>query len=128
MSRTKITKYLASAVLVLFLTILSLWAIEGAVNQWAHSETFGQKLETIIQFFFGVLSLCTASTLFWWQQWALYIRQAWAISFVITAGLSSFVWGPPMPLVSLAFIGLSLLMAYGIIWIIRKIEKLNMIH
>jgi hypothetical protein len=125
MSRKKVTKYLTSAVVVLFLTILAWWALEGALRQWSYSESFGQRLETIIQFFFGILSLCTASTLFWWQRWSRLIRLTWAISIVATAVLSSLVWGPPMPLISLAFAGFSLLIAFGVIWAIRKIEKLN---
>lgn len=125
MFQSKITKYLASAVAVLFLTILAWWALEGAFRQWSHSNTIGQQLETVIQFICGILSFITIITLFRWKEMARTIRLAWAISFVSTAGLSSLVWGPPMPVVSLAFAGVSLLMACGVIWIIRKIEKTN---
>lgn len=125
MKQYKVIKYLAVAVILLFLIILGWWAIEGALNQWSHSDTFGQKLETIIQFLCGILSLLTASSLFWWQRWARLIRLAWAISFVATVVLSSLVWGPPMLLVSLAFAVISLFIAFVVIWTIRKIEKLN---
>lgn len=125
MRQNKVLKYLAVAVILLFLTILGWWAIEGALNQWSHSDTFGQKLETIIQFFCGILSLLTASTLFWLQRWARLIRLTWAISIIATAVLSSLVWGPPMPLISIAFAAISLLIAFGVIWAIRKTEKLN---
>lgn len=123
MRQTKVIKYLAVAVILLFFTILGWWAIEGALNQWTHSDTFGQKLETIIQFFCGILSLLTASTLFWLQRWARLIRLTWAGSFVIIAGLSSLVWGPPMPLISLAFAGVAFLFVWGMIAAMRFVEK-----
>jgi len=125
MGQNKVIKLLLYGIVILFLTIFAWWAIEGSIRQWYHSETLGQQIETVLQFCSGILSLLIILTLFRWQNSARPIRLAWIFSFVGIAALSSLVWGPPMPLVSLAFASVSFLIAWGILLMIRKIEKLN---
>ncbi|MDZ7718848.1 MAG: hypothetical protein U5K72_08540 [Balneolaceae bacterium] len=125
MEQKKVIKLLLSAIVILFLTIFAWWAIEGSIRQWTHSDTFGQQIETVVQFCSGILSFLMIGTLFCWQDSARLIRLAWIISFIGTAALSALVWGPPMPLVSLAFASVSFLLGWTILMMIRKIEKLN---
>lgn len=125
MGNNKVIKLLLSGIVILFLAIFAWWAIEGSTRQWYHSETVGQQIETVVQFCSGILSLLIILTLFRWQDSARPIRLAWLISFVGIAALSALVWGPPMPLVSLGFASVSFLIAWGILLMIRKVEKLN---
>ncbi|MGA7161097.1 MAG: hypothetical protein WBZ48_08840 [Bacteroidota bacterium] len=72
-------------------------------------------METIVQFACGLLSLLTALTCFYWKRMRRPIRNAWTISLITSAGMSSFVWGPPMLTISALFTVITLLIALGII-------------
>jgi len=95
---------------MLFLLWLAWRALSGAFRQIPRSRTLGQKVETVTQLECGLLSLLVVLTCFWWRAWAPSIRTTWGISLAAAAGLSSLVWGPPMPLVGVLFVALSLLM------------------
>lgn len=81
-----------SLIIIILLLLLMAWeAVSGAIDQFSRSDTAGKKIETIIQFGFGVLCLFTVITCFLWQKWARAIRLAWGIALVLVAGLSSLV-------------------------------------
>jgi hypothetical protein len=67
----------------------------------------------------GLLSLLTVVTCFRWRRWARPVRTAWSLSLTAAAGLSSLVWGPPMPRLGLLFAAVALLVARTIIWVLR---------
>ncbi|MFO7799812.1 MAG: hypothetical protein R6V22_08560 [Rhodohalobacter sp.] len=116
-------RWLLLICIIFFLLLLARWAIVGGVRQWSHSNTFGQQIETIVQLLCGLLSLLVIFTTFRLNQWAKPIRVAWAISLVLTAGLSALVWGPLMPLIALLFSALALLIALGIIWGLQRLSS-----
>ena len=67
----------------------------------------------------GLLSLLVLLTCFRWRRWGAPVRTAWAISLATAVGLSSLVWGPPLPLIGLLFAAGALLVALVIIYAIR---------
>jgi hypothetical protein len=101
---------------VLFLIWLAGQALLGGFRQLPRSRTVGQKVETVIQIVCGLLSLLVVLTCFWRRRWAPPVRIVWGISLATAAGLSSLVWGPPMPLIGLLFVAISLLVARAVIW------------
>jgi hypothetical protein len=88
---------------MLFLFWLAWQALSGGFRQMPRSRTIGQKVETLIQIECGLLSLLVVLTSFWGRQWAQPVCSLWSISLAAAAGLSSMVWGPPMPLVGVLF-------------------------
>ena len=108
---------LAGSMLVLLW--LGWQALAGGFRQLRRSHTLGQKVETVTQLGFGSLSLMVALTCFWQRQRAGLIRRLWGISFATSAGLSSLVWGPPMPLIGVLFAGMALLAGRAINWALR---------
>lgn len=115
-------RWLLLICIILFLLLLAWWAIVGGVQQWSQSNTFGQQMETFVQLISGLLSLLVIFTTLRLNQWAKSIRVAWAISLVLTAGLSALVWGPPMPLIALGFAAVTLLIAVGVLWGLRRLD------
>ena len=101
---------------MLFLMWLAGRALSGAFRQIPRSRTLGQKVETVTQLECGLLSLLVVLTCFRWRRWAPPIRALWGISLATAAGLSSLVWGPPMPLIGVLFVAISLLMTRAIRW------------
>lgn len=85
-------------VITLILLLLAWEAFSGGLGQFPRSETMGQQIETVVQLIFGLFCLLVVITCFWWFEWAQPIRVIWAVLLVAIAGLSSLVWGPPMPL------------------------------
>jgi hypothetical protein len=104
---------------VLFLIWLAWRALSGGFRQLPRSRTAGQKVETATQLGCGLLSLLVVLTCFWRRQWAPPVRIIWSISLATAAGLSSLVWGPPMPLIGVLFVAISLLVARAVIWALR---------
>ena len=104
---------------VLLLIRLAWEALAGGLRQWPRSRTTGQKVETGVQLACGLLSVLTVLTCFRWRRWAAPVRTTWAASLAAAAGLSSLVWGPPMPVVGLLFALAALLAARAILWGLR---------
>lgn len=108
--------------ITLFLLVLAWGAVAGGVRQFPRSITVWQQVETIVQLACGLLSLLIVFTYFWWRKWSTPIRVAWAISLVTAAGLSSLVWGPPMPLTALVLAGIALFIALVILWALQRLS------
>jgi hypothetical protein len=104
---------------ILFLFWLAWQALSGAVRQASHSRTMGQKIETVVQSENGILSLLVVLTCFWQRRSDETIRTIWSISLAAAAGVSSLVWGPPMPLVGGLFVAVALLVSRVVTWALR---------
>ena len=115
-----LTRRIAVAGITLLLLALAWWGLSGAARQFSRSATIGQEVETAVQLACGVLSILVVLTCFWWRPWAPAVRAVWAVALGAAAGLSALVWGPPVPLVGLAFAGGGLAVALGIIWALRR--------
>jgi uncharacterized membrane protein YhaH (DUF805 family) len=89
--------------LALLLLAVAWHATMGGIRQLPRATTPGQRVETGIQVLCGLLSVLVILSVRW-RRWADQIRRAWSASFVAAAGLSSLVWGPPMLLVTVAFV------------------------
>ena len=109
--------------IALFLLLVAWEAFSGGLDQLPRAETMGQNVETVIQLLFGLSCLLVVLTCYWWQDWAHAIRVIWAITLVAVAGLSSLVWGPPMPGTALLFAVLGLLLSLAIIWALQKLTN-----
>jgi hypothetical protein len=109
---------------VLFLIWLAWKALSGGLRQLPRSRTAGQKVETLVQFECGFLSLLVIVTTFRWRHCARPVQAAWEISLAAAAGLSALVWGPPMPLVGVLFAGIGLFVARAVRLILRKFHPL----
>lgn len=107
------------ALATLVLVVVAWGALSGAIQQFPRSDTVGQKIETAVQLACGVLSLLSVLTTFVWRRSASRILPSWAGSLAAAAGLSALVWGPPQPGVALGFAALALLVALGIIRLLR---------
>jgi hypothetical protein len=115
---------------LLFLIWLAWQAFSGGFRQLARSRTIGQKVETLTQMECGLLSLLVVLTSFWGPRWAQPVQSAWSISLAAAAGLSSLVWGPPMPLIGVLFTALALLVSQAVRWALRttRAEHLKRSH
>ena len=104
---------------ILLLLVVSWLTLSGGLSQLPRSVTIGQRVETAIQLACGLLSLLSAVTCFYGKRWRRAVRSAWLVSLTTTAGLSSIVWGPPMPTVGLVITATALLVGLAIIWLLR---------
>jgi hypothetical protein len=104
---------------ILLLLALAWILIAGGLNQIPRSQAIGQLIETIVQIACGLLSLLIAINCFYWQKLRRLVRLVWLVSFIMTAGISSVVWGPPMLIVGVIFAALAFLVARAIIWLLQ---------
>jgi magnesium-transporting ATPase (P-type) len=91
-----------------------------AINQWTNSLTFGQKLETVVQFICCVLSVVVVFTVWLKIPSARYIQYVWGLSLVSMSVISALVWGPPMFLPVVVFGLISGVITFGVLYVIRK--------
>lgn len=108
------------AVATLLLLALAWGTLSGGLRQVSRAGSVGQRIETAVQLACGLLSLLAALTSFRWRRWARWVLPAWAASLAAAAGLSSLAWGPPSLLVGLVFAAGALLLALGIIRLLRS--------
>jgi hypothetical protein len=120
--RRPVARRIGLAGATLLLLIVAWWAVSGAIQQIPRSHSFGQRVETGVQLACGVLSLLVVLTCFRWRRWSRAIRIAWAISLAAVAGLSSMVWGPPMPLIALLSAAFAVLVAWAVIRVLSVAE------
>jgi hypothetical protein len=104
---------------MLLLLVLAWGALAGGLRQLPGSHTVGQRIETVVQLVCGILTLLVVLTCFGWRKWDRLVRIVWAVSLAMAAGLSSLVWGPPMPFIALLFAVGALLVAWAITWALR---------
>ena len=104
---------------ILLLLVLAWVLISGGLNQIPRSQTIGQVIETIVQIACGLLSLLIALNCFYWKKLRRSVRLVWLVSLIMTAGISSVVWGPPMLIVGVIFAALAFLVARAIIWLLQ---------
>jgi hypothetical protein len=92
-------------------------ALSAGFRQLSRSRTIGQKVQTITQLECGFLSLLVVLTRFWrHRRWAQPVYTIWSITLTVTAGLSSLVWGPPMPIIGALFAALAILVSRAVQW------------
>ena len=96
------------------LLALAWGSLSGGLRQLPRSHTLGQRVETAMQLAGGILSLLVVLTCFRWRRRAPAVRTAWAVSLAAAAGLSSLVWGPPLPLTGILFASGVLLAALAV--------------
>lgn len=107
------------AMVALFLLVLAWGALSGGVRQIPLARTFGRQAQTALQLATGVLSVLVLITHAGRHAERTHVRAAWAASLTLAAGLSSLVWGPPMPLLAVVFAAVALLLALGVIRVLR---------
>jgi hypothetical protein len=103
-------------IILLVLMVMAWVLFSGGLSQLSRSGTIGQITQTSIQITCGVLTLLIVFTCFYMKLLRRLIRTIWIVTLMITAGMSSFVWGPPMLLVGLVLAAGALLLALAIIW------------
>lgn len=64
--------------------------IKGGVDQWPESLSLGQKVQTLTQFAYGILSLVVAARM---PAVPLVVRALWLASITIAAALAPVFWG-----------------------------------
>ena len=104
---------------MLVLLVVAYMTLSGGVAQWPRSHSAGQRLETIVQIACGMLSLLTLLTSVWLRGWGRGVRLVWIFALMVTAGLSSLVWGAPSLPVGVVFAVAALLVALAILWLLR---------
>lgn len=78
---------------LLLLLGLAWTGLSGGVNQLPHSDTTGEKAQTLAQFAYGLFALLSVVTAFLGRPWALLARGCFIVSLALAAGLASIVWG-----------------------------------
>jgi len=106
-------------VALLLLAAFGYTGIAGGLDQWSQEMTPGQRVQTITQFLYGALSVLVIVTAFTWRRKARPTRTVWAIVLAISGGLASVVWGETGVLIGVVAGLAALLVALGILWLLR---------
>ncbi len=94
--------------------------LSGGINQFPQSTTLGRKVQTIAQAAYGLFALLIVITVFWSRGWRRRAQWGWVTSVTLAGGLASVVWGGTGILIGLLAGTASLLVALGIIWMLRQ--------
>ena len=106
---------------VVALALLGLtWSgLHGAVDEWGHSRTFGQIVQTVTQFAFGLFALLTLVTTIRGRRWNSAMSAGLIVSLGLSGGLGAVVWGDASVLIGLIAALASAAIGLGIVWLAR---------
>ena len=111
------------AIALLLLLALAYTGIAGGIdqfNQSTHSRyTIGQIVQTVLQLAFGGLSLTVIAVWFWARQWSRAVFSLFVASVALAGGLAPVVWGESSVLIGIVSGVASLLIAWGMVWLLR---------
>ena len=106
-------------VAVLCLLVLAWNGLIGGLHQLPQAQTTGQKVQTITQLAYGVLSLLGIVTTFRGPRWNPVVLASWAVSVTAAAGFATVAWGGASLITGMAAAGAAFLIAAAIIWMLR---------
>ena len=104
---------------VVALVLLGLtWSgVNGAVDQWSQSRTFGQVAQTLTQLAFALFALLSLVTMIWGRQWNRVMSAGLIVSLGVAGGLASVVWGGTSVLIGVVAALASAAVGIGITWL-----------
>ena len=104
---------------LLLLAVLGWLGVRDGVEQLSESRSPIQWAQSVSQLAYGILSVAAIVTVLWARRWKTIVLRAWAVAITVAAGLAPMAWGG-MGLSSglTAAVG-TLLIALGIIWLVR---------
>jgi hypothetical protein len=89
-------------VAILLLLVLAWLGIRGGIHDWPESQSIGQKVQSVFQLLYGVLSLLVIASTLRVVPFRRFVGWAWVITFAIAGGLAPPVWGNSTWLAGLA--------------------------
>lgn len=104
---------------VAILLCLAWVGLSGGLRQIPQSATVGQRAQSIAQVTYGGLSVLMVIGVLWRRRWAP-IQVCWTASTTVAGGLAPVVWGGSGLAVGLLAAGATLLIALGIVWLVRR--------
>jgi TctA family transporter len=110
----------AVAVLVTLIILGLAWTgISGGVNQLPESSSLGQKIQSVTQLAYGILSLVALAAWFLARRWSRVAFTTWEICLAMAAGLAAVVWGDETIVVGVLTGVASFVIGWGIAWVLR---------
>lgn len=107
-------------VAILLLLAMAWLGIRGGIHDWPQSQSAGQKVQTVFQLLYGLLSLLLIVSTLRVAPFRRFVGWAWVITFTIAGGLAPPVWGDSTWLAGLA----AGLVAFGVgllvLWLSRR--------
>lgn len=108
------------AISILLFLALAWTGVTGAFQQFSQTNlTLGQLLQTAAQLVFGVMGVLSPVVWFWARRWSRPVFVAWAVSLGLAGGLAPVVWGGSTVGVGVLSGVASLLIGWGIVWLLR---------
>lgn len=119
MSPGPVVRRVLLVVALLLLAGLGWTGISGGLRQIPESRTFGQRVQSLSQLAYGLLSVLAVLTSVWRRRWRPLILACWTVCVTLAGGFASVVWGGTTLLVGVASGAAALLVALAIIWLLR---------
>lgn len=119
MTSTPALRRVLLVVAVLLLLGLAWTGIHGGIDQVSGMHTTGQKIQTALQFVYGVFSVLSIVTVFWAPRWNPAILVCWTIALAFAGGLGATAWGGASALIGGVSGGAAGLVGAGIAWLLR---------
>jgi hypothetical protein len=108
------------AVALLLLLGLAWTGLRNGYSLLAPAQSVGQKVQAFTQMALGVLGFLVIVTTFRARRWRPLVLTCFAITLSIASGLFVVVWNRSAVFVGLLTGAMALLVAWAIIWLLRK--------
>ena len=108
------------AVALLLLLGLAWTGLYNGYSLLAPAQSIGQKVQAFKQMAFGGFGFLGVVTTFWGRRWRPLVLTCFAITLSIASGLFVVVWSRSSVSVGILTGAMALLIAWAIIWVLRK--------
>ena len=105
---------------VLLLLAAAWLGIGGGIHDWPQSQSTAQKVQSVFQLLYGVLSLLVIGSTLRVGPFDRVVGWAWLITFTVAGGLAPPVWGDSTWLAGLAAGLVSLGVGLLVLWLSRR--------
>lgn len=108
-------------IVAILLLLAAAWlGVGGGIHDWPQSQSTAQKVQSVFQLLYGVLSLLVIGSTLRVDPFGRVVGWAWVITFTIAGGLAPPVWGNSTWLAGLA----AALAAFGVgllvLWLLGR--------
>jgi len=117
--KIKLDQVLVTVAVVLLLGLAWL-GLKGGVEQWPASRSPGQKVQSVAQFAYGTFSLLALATGVGSARIARAVQVSWLVCLTIAGGLAPPVWGASGWGRGILAGVATLVIGWGILWLLHR--------
>ena len=108
---------------VLLWLALGWLGVKGGIEQWPESQSLGQRVQSVAQLAYGLLSILAVATVARSDTLTTVVRVSWLAAITIAGGMAPVVWGDAAWGAGLVAGLASFVVGLLVLWMVRVVTR-----